>query len=164
MLLHLSDVQLATQRPWTASVPNLTSCYTPRSAHVLLVNNLHQTPARLSSSSSSSSSSKDHAPPAWHSFTCVAAAFGSQLHFWRWSAQADLDPPFVGQLPGPPDPSGPHDGSSSSSDVSASPVAEAAATTAAPCCWHWFSDSCHNNRTGPVSVLMEVSAGSLFPG
>lgn len=144
------SLQLSTFHPLTTSITSTRSNPAPRTAHLLVSNTLCQVQDR--SGNTSSRSGDDNL--AWHSCTHAAAAFGNRLHFWKWTAQADLDPPFVGQAP------------QGQLEISAvGDIAEPKAAAAAGLyCQHWFSDNVHNHSTGPVSVLMQVPTGGVSPG
>jgi hypothetical protein len=87
-------MQLTTQQPWTASIPKPRCDATPNTAQLLIHSSMHATP-------STATCRTTDAGLAWQQSTCVAAALDDRLHFWKWTSQADLDPPFVSQMPSP---------------------------------------------------------------
>lgn len=165
-------MQLATQQPWGASIPRPGSDSPPTSAQLLIHSSMHAAPSTAGCRTA-------HAGLAWQQHTCVAAAIGDKLHFWKWTAQADRDPPFVGKM-GPelvteiPDPGNEGGvmfmGSPGMDDMLMYPPEEVArraacrtARTAGAAAQHSFSSSQYSH-TAAVRVLVQVPTGGPLPG
>jgi hypothetical protein len=172
-------MQLATQQPWTASIPKPSSNATPTTAQVLMHSSMQAAP-------STASCRIANAGLAWQHPTCVAAAFEEQIHFWKWTAQADLDPPFVGQVTqhGPCHSSGsltPCPEKSDSTAVEppeeealglpslglpgfAARRVEAKAARAVGAAAQHYCSAAPYSHTAAVSVLVQVPTGGPLPG
>jgi len=161
-LILLLAIQLATQQPWTASITSTSSIPAPRTAQLLVLQNL----APIHSVASSDSS---HAGPAWHATTVAAAAIAGRLHWWRWSANTETDPPYVNAAAAhgspwkDPDPEIDSDTNIEDGQVTAWAAAVAAAQAHGRAAQHWSSDSLHGH-TAPVTALIDVPTGGPLPG